>query len=242
MAEPMSAETFLARVKASGVKVVEVAGWRTRNRAQAGPWGPVHGVMLHHTVTEATKATVDLVRKGYGDLPGPLYAGVVAKDGALHLIGWGRCNHAGKGDDDVLRAVIAETAPLPRDDEANTDGNRHFYGFAYINEGDGKDPYTDEQHDTMARIGYVITDHHNWTERSVIAHADWQPGKPDPAPHPAIRALVAGQIATWRKTGGPVDEDQEPEEPTTIPGVLAYVKQLEERVTDLEKWRNAHGD
>ncbi len=52
---------------------------------------------------------------------------------------YGRANHAGPGDDDVLRAVIAEKA-LPRDNEANTDGNRHFYGFECENLGDGDDP------------------------------------------------------------------------------------------------------
>lgn len=238
----MTAETFLARVKASGVKVVEVSGWKTRNRNTGRQWGPVHGVMIHHTVTSDTKNTVELVRKGYGDLPGPLYAGVVAKDGTLHLIGWGRCNHAGKGDPDVLKAVIAETPTLPVDNEATVDGNAHFYGFAYINEGDGKDPYTDAQHDTMAKIGWVITDHHHWTERSLIAHADWQPGKPDPHPHPKIRLQIASQIATWRRLGGPGREDQEPGPPTTIPGVLEYVKKLEERVADLERWRNTHDD
>ena len=31
--------------------VVEVGDWRTHNRNHKGPWGPVHGVMIHHTVT-----------------------------------------------------------------------------------------------------------------------------------------------------------------------------------------------
>lgn len=42
----------------------------------------------------------------------------------MHLVGYGRANHAGLGDDDVLRAIVDETA-LPPDNEANTDGNRH---------------------------------------------------------------------------------------------------------------------
>lgn len=247
MAIPLSADDFLSLLRAHGVPLKEVPGWKTRNRASKGPWGPVHGVLIHHTVTSDTKATVDYVKTGSAELPGPLYAGVVDKAGTVHLIGWGRCNHAGLGDNDVLQAVIAERSPLPVDNQADTDGNRSFYGFAFINEGDGKDPYTPAQLQTMALIGYIICRHHKWTERSIVAHADWQPGKPDPTPHPKIRQGVQAQVATWRKTGSPAVPGTQvpaPKPPTqpTLEGVDKYVKELEGRVADLEKWRNAHAD
>lgn len=35
--------------------------------------------------------------------------------------------------------MIKETK-LPADNEADTDGNRHFYGFECVNLGDGRDP------------------------------------------------------------------------------------------------------
>lgn len=139
MSSPMSASTFLAALKDEGLTVVQVGDWRTHNRNQQGDWGPVNGVMIHHTVTKGTAATIQLCRDGHSDLPGPLCHGVIAKDGRVHLVGYGRANHAGLGDDDVLRAVIAEKS-LPPDNEANTDGNRHFYGFECENLGDGKDP------------------------------------------------------------------------------------------------------
>lgn len=139
MASPMSAGRFLAVLRAEGATVVEVGDWEHHNRNHVGAWGPVHGVMIHHTVTKGSAATVELCRKGYTGLPGPLCHGVITKDGKVHLVGYGRANHAGLGDDDVLRAVIAEKA-LPLDNEANTDGNRHFYGFECENLGDGEDP------------------------------------------------------------------------------------------------------
>lgn len=139
MAPPMSAADFLDALRDEGVTVVEVGDWRHHNRNHKGPWGPVHGVMIHHTVTQGSEHTVELCRDGYEDLPGPLCHGVITKDGRVHLVGYGRANHAGLGDDDVLRAVIAEK-PLPPDNEANTDGNRHFYGFECENLGDGHDP------------------------------------------------------------------------------------------------------
>ncbi|MFF3614585.1 N-acetylmuramoyl-L-alanine amidase [Streptomyces sp. NPDC002580] len=179
MASPMSAGSFLDRIREEGVHVVEVGDWRHHNRNHKGPWGPVHGVMIHHTVTSGAERTVGICREGHGDLPGPLCHGVITKDGILHLVGYGRANHAGLGDDDVLRAVIAEKA-LPHDNEANTDGNRHFYGFECENLGDGKDPWPEVQLDAMAKVSAAICRHHGWSERSVIGHLEWQPGKVDP--------------------------------------------------------------
>ncbi|MEU6806472.1 N-acetylmuramoyl-L-alanine amidase [Streptomyces neyagawaensis] len=179
MAPPMSAARFLDILKDEGVTVVEVGDWEHHNRNHKGPWGPVHGVMIHHTVTSGSERTVRICRDGYSGLPGPLCHGVITKDGRVHLVGYGRANHAGSGDDDVLRAVIAETA-LPPDNEANTDGNRHFYGFECENLGDGLDPWPEPQLEAIERVSAAVCRHHGWTERSVIGHLEWQPGKVDP--------------------------------------------------------------
>ncbi len=179
MAVPMSADRLLDSLRAEGLIVVEHRSWRTHNRNHKGPWGPVHGVMVHHTVTTGTKNSVELCYDGHSTLPGPLCHGVIAKDGTVHLVGNGRANHAGLGDDDVLRAVIDETA-LPPDNEANTDGNRHFYGFEAINLGNGIDPWPEAQLEAIERAAAAVCRAHGWTERSVIGHREWQPGKIDP--------------------------------------------------------------
>lgn len=179
MATPLTPDRLLAALRAEGVTVVEHPGWRTHNRNHMGPFGPVHGVMIHHTVTRGTANTVRLCRDGHANLPGPLCHGVIAKDGKVHLVGFGRANHAGAGDDDVLRAVIAEKA-LPRDDEASTDGNRHFYGFECENLGDGEDPWPAVQLEAIAKAAAAVCRVHDWTHRSVIGHLEWQPGKVDP--------------------------------------------------------------
>ncbi|AVH57894.1 MULTISPECIES: N-acetylmuramoyl-L-alanine amidase [Streptomyces] len=193
MADPLSAAEFIAKLRAEGVKVVEVGNWRTHNRNSKGAWGPVHGVMIHHTVTSGTAATVKICRDGYAALPGPLCHGVIAKDGTVHLVGYGRANHAGLGDDDVLKAVINETA-LPADSEANTDGNARFYGFECENLGDGKDPWPEAQLLAVERVSAAICRHHKWSERSVIGHLEWQPGKVDPRGF--TMASMRGRIAT----------------------------------------------
>ena len=179
MAKPLSAAAFLKALRDEGLKVVEVGSWRTHNRNSKGPWGPVHGVMIHHTVTKGTQATVNICRDGHANLPGPLCHGVIAKDGTVHLVGYGRANHAGLGDDDVLQAVTDEKT-LPPDNEANTDGNRAFYGFECENLGDGKDPWPAAQLEAIEKASAALCRAHGWDEDSVIGHLEWQPGKIDP--------------------------------------------------------------
>ncbi|MDQ0945422.1 peptidoglycan-binding protein [Streptomyces sp. V1I1] len=179
MATPLSASRLLKVLRDEGLQVVEHRSWRTHNRNHKGPWGPMHGVMIHHTVTSGTQNSVDICYNGHSSLPGPLCHGVIAKDGTVHMVGNGRANHAGLGDDDVLRAVINETA-LPADNEANTDGNRYFYGFECVNLGNGKDPWPAAQLEAIEKASAAICRAHGWSYRSVIGHKEWQPGKVDP--------------------------------------------------------------
>ncbi|MEU5742084.1 peptidoglycan recognition family protein [Streptomyces tendae] len=179
MASPLSATALLAALKAEGCQVVEYRDWRTHNRNHKGAWGPVHGVVIHHTVSSGEENSVALCYNGHASLPGPLCHTVGGKSGKLYMVGHGRANHAGSGDDDVLQAVINETA-LPADNEANTDGNRHFYGIEIVNLGNGKDQYPAVQYDAAVRWAAAICRAHGWNERSVIGHKEWQPGKIDP--------------------------------------------------------------
>ncbi|MGW2961768.1 peptidoglycan-binding protein [Streptomyces sp. NPDC001220] len=180
MATPLTADKFMSVLKNAGLGVVEHGGWRTHNRNQHGNWGPVNGVMIHHTGAYSSEDDmVELCRTGYNDLPGPLCHGVIDRSGTIHLVGYGRTNHAGMGDTDVLLAVIAEKVNLPSDNEADTDGNRHFYGFECINTGTGQ-AWPSAQLDAMARAAAAVCKAHGWNEHSVIGHKEWQPGKIDP--------------------------------------------------------------
>ncbi|WP_432111170.1 peptidoglycan-binding protein [Streptomyces sp. YPW6] len=209
MATPLSADQLLKALRAEGLEVIEHRSWRTNNRNHKGPWGPTHGVMIHHTVTSGTASSVELCYDGHSALPGPLYHGVIDKAGTVHLVGHGRANHAGLGDDDVLRAVIAERE-LPPDNEANTDGNRHFYGFGAVNLGDGKDPWPEEQLLAIERAAAAVCRAHNWDQRSVIGHLEWQPGKIDP--HGFTMDSMRTRIRT-RLAGAPTCPPAEPSKP-----------------------------
>jgi hypothetical protein len=199
MATPLTADRLVAALKAEGVTVVEHAGWRTNNRAGHGAWGPVHGVMIHHTVTTGTTNSVEMCFNGHSTLPGPLCHGVIAKDGTVYLVGNGRANHAGLGDPDVLAAVIAERKP-PADDAATVDGNARFYGFECVNLGDGKDPWPEAQIDAIVRTSAALARAHGWGVLSVIRHLDWQPGKVDPRgpgmEWPTVQARIAKRLGT----------------------------------------------
>ncbi len=189
MANPPTAAKFMQILKDEGVTVVETDGpagpWETHNREGHGPWGPVYGVVIHHTVTKGSATTVQICRDGYSALPGPLCHGVITKDGKVHLVGYGRANHAGGGDPDVLELVRTESYTALDPQYGNTtpghaDGNRYFYGFECENLGDGKDPWPAAQLLAIEKVSAAICRYHKWTERSVIGHLEWSSDKSDP--------------------------------------------------------------
>lgn len=219
MATPLSADKLLRALRDEGLHVVEHRSWRTNNRNHKGLWGPVHGVMIHHTVSSGTASSVELCYNGHSALPGPLCHGVIAKDGTVHLVGNGRANHAGLGDDDVLRAVIAEKE-LPPDNEANTDGNQHFYGFEAVNLGDGKDPWPAAQVLAIERAAAAVCRAHGWSQRSVLGHLEWQPGKVDPRGFTmdGMRARIATRLSSTEDEDMPSRSNPKVKATTNRPG------------------------
>ncbi|MFD3637959.1 peptidoglycan-binding protein [Streptomyces sp. NBUL23] len=225
MATPLTADRLLAALHAEGVTVVEHPGWRTHDRNHKGAWGPVNGVMIHHTVSSGSAASVALCRNGHASLPGPLCQGVIDKAGTVHLISAGRANHAGGGDPDVLRRVVAEDygdrppAPRAHDGSAGAvDGNARFYGFECVNLGDGRDPWPAVQLDAIERASAAICRAHGWSARSVIGHAEWSAAKVDPRGFtmPSMRARVGSRLAAPAR-----DTPTGPSAPPSKPGAPA---------------------
>ena len=205
MAKPLSADRLVKALEDEGLTVHEVRHWRRHNRNAKGAWGPLNGVMIHHTVTSGTDGSVRLCYDGRSDLPGPLCHGVIDKNGEIWLVGNGRANHAGLGDSDVLDAVVNERK-LPPDNDADSDGNARFYGFECINLGDGKDPWPEAQLEAITRVSAAICRAHDWTERSVIGHKEWQPGKSDPRGFTmdGMRGRIADRLKKKPGDGGTV--------------------------------------
>lgn len=179
MSDPMTAAAQLKQFKKWDVPYKAYGNWETHNRNHKGKFDNVHGFMIHHTGSDS-KDQRKLLRDGYQALPGPLAQWGLAQDGVVHLIGNGRCNHAGLGDPDVLRAVIRESyvSSPPSDNQATVDGNAEFYGLEIWHSGNKL--MTAAQYRTMCRMGAATCDYHDWNAKSCISHGEWQPGKWDP--------------------------------------------------------------
>ena len=162
MATPLSADTILTVLRAEGIDVFEHSGWKTHNRdaATGKTFGPVNGVLIHHTAGHNDK---EYCFNGSSALPGPLCHSWLGKTAGLWMIGHGRANHAGMIDNDVLNALIAEQSPLPKDDY-----------------GDGVDPWPQGQYDIAVKWAAGLCRKHGWSEKSVAGHKEVQPGKIDP--------------------------------------------------------------
>ncbi|MEU5043139.1 N-acetylmuramoyl-L-alanine amidase [Streptomyces griseorubiginosus] len=211
MATPLTADQMLAALRAEGLTVHEHPGWTTHNRdtATGKTFGPVIGVLIHHTAGHGDK---EVCYNGRTGLPGPLCHSWLGKTEGLWMIGHGRANHAGLADLDVLNALRAETSPLPKDDEANADGNDCLYGLEIENLGNNKDPYPADQYRQAVLWAAALCRKHGWTEKSVAGHKECQPGKVDPSfDMDDFRADVKKQLAS--KPGGTVTPKPTPSTP-----------------------------
>lgn len=94
-------------LRAAGLDVVEVPGWKTRGyAAESSPGGALvalEGGLVHHTATPATRLgdlpTLDLLIAGRVDVPGPLAQLGLGRSGTWYPVAAGRANHSGAVDD-----------------------------------------------------------------------------------------------------------------------------------------------
>jgi hypothetical protein len=180
--DPATPAQWRAALRAEGVPFIELDGWTTRGRdvATGRFFGPVHGILNHHTAGVDSLAVI--AHRGVPGLPPPLAHALLRKDGVVVLVAAGRTNHAGPVAENVHRAIIAER-PLPRQDKTRTvDGNDSLYGLEVENRGDGEDVYTRAQYDSWTRFNAALCRLHDWTQGSVAGHLETSvEGKPDPA-------------------------------------------------------------
>lgn len=187
MATPMTAAQFVKALKDEGLTVLEHSGWESHNRAASGrPWGPVHGVMIHHTGGTAP-SDLSIVWSGRSDLPGPCAHSYMSKAGVVTMTANGRANHAGGGDPTVLAQVENESygdsprAPQYHEGSAGAaDGNVSFYGLEVSNTGSKTDAYPTVQYQAIVKWAAGICRFHGWSAKSVIGHREWSNWKPDP--------------------------------------------------------------
>jgi hypothetical protein len=136
----------------SGLKVVEVDGWKTRGH---GPMTRVDSIVCHHTATSKAAAgdypSLGIVRDGRSDLPGPLSQLGLGRSGTVYVIAAGVSYHAG------------ETFETAQD-------NWHAIGIEA--EADGLSVWPAEQMDAYARLCRALIDHYQLNVSDVEGHKE----------------------------------------------------------------------
>lgn len=205
MATPMTAAQVEAALKKWGITYKKpFADWATHNRdaATGKPFGPVNGFVWHHTGADNT--SMGFLHNGTTALPGPLVQYAIDPTGVVQLIGHGRCNHAGGGDQAVLDHVIREdyTGQLVthkgEGDPGAVDGNDHFYGVEIVYS--GTHGMTATQYTAALKLSAAILDFHGWTEKSVIGHYEWNDQKWDPGYAPGKHMDMSAVRADIKRT------------------------------------------
>lgn len=81
-------------VRASGLRVIEVPGWKTRGHGQMTA---VQSIACHHTAGPKTgnMPSLNTVVNGRSDLKGPLAQLCLGRDGTVYVVAAGVCWHAG---------------------------------------------------------------------------------------------------------------------------------------------------
>jgi|SRR5690606_20042225 len=160
----------LARVvRKSGLKVVEVGGWRGRGRpAYTGGFNP-SGVLCHHTGSSGGGRSYAewMAKEGRPDLPAPLCHLALDRDGTVYVCADGRANHAGEAK---------ASGPMPAGD-----GNATYIGIEAMN--NGTEGWTRVQRRAYIRLCAALCVGYGLSASSVRAHKEtsttgkWDPGK-----------------------------------------------------------------
>lgn len=157
-------------LKAAGLKVAEVPGWRTRGVGGVGV-GDIKGVICHHTAGPKTgnMPSLNIVTNGRTGLRGPLSQLCLGRDGTFFIVAAGRANHAGQGEW-----------------RGNPNGNTEFIGIEAENTGESKGerddfPWPAVQMDAYERGVAAILKHIGQSSIMCCGHKEFRPGaKIDP--------------------------------------------------------------
>lgn len=167
---------LLRAVKASGLPYTEVAGWRSRGR---GTMRSIKTITIHHTATprsfrrSSDYPTLNVVKNGRSDLPGPLAQLGLGRSGRVYIIAAGISNHAGRS-------------------RATSMTNPHAIGI----EAEGAmERWPAKQYDAYVRLVAALLDEFNLSTSRALRHAETcsPPGRKNDASFSgsAFRSAVA---------------------------------------------------
>ncbi|WP_435585826.1 peptidoglycan recognition protein family protein [Micromonospora aurantiaca (nom. illeg.)] len=169
-------------LRAAGLTVHEVDGWRTRGSSTYDP----RGVICHATAGSSTSTDAGEIRvllEGSTSAPPPIAQLYLSRSGAFHVVASGRCNHSLQGWGGPLKGY----------------GNTNLIGIEAQNDNRGQ-PWPDVQLDAYQRGVAAICQHMGWKAGRVAAHREHQPGaKSDPSGidmdqfRARVTAILAGE-------------------------------------------------
>jgi hypothetical protein len=144
-------------LRAAGLAVAEVAGWRERG---VGDVGAIAGVLCHHTACAApgNMPSLRLLMEGRKDLRGPLAQLGLGRDGTYYMIAAGKAHHAGKG---TWRGV--------------SQGNEHFIGIEAEHSGCAAEAWPQAQRRAYERGVAAILKHAGLDAESCAGHKEYAP-------------------------------------------------------------------
>jgi hypothetical protein len=183
-----------------GIPTTAVPGWQTRTSwygpVATAPFQPV-GFIFHHT---AGRDSSDLIKNK------ALVQYYVPKDGMCHVMSVNRTAHPGKGDPQVKERAINDLPPMSvaqvrsrRDNSMR--GYKHWVGVEVENLGDGNDPYTEAQIDTITKLAAAHCLEFKWTANRCIHHKEWTSRKIDMTYDGNMRLRVAFMSLAYVRMG-----------------------------------------
>jgi len=189
-------------LRAAGLTVHEVSGWRERGSAT---WGPIVGLTCHHTAGSRTSTDAGEIRvllNGSASAPPPIAQLYLSRTGHWHVVASGKCFHN----------LVGWAGPN------DGYGNANLVGVEAQHSG-GDEPWTPTQYDSYVRGVAAIAKHAGFSANRVAGHKEHQPGaKSDPTFNmTAFRTRVATAMAA---PPAPPEEDDMPTVPEIVTGLL----------------------
>ena len=197
-----SPDAIVNALRAEGCTVVEIAGWRNRNRNHVKAPGPWIGLLNHHTGAETSDPAAyaaGWLSNGSNALPGPLCNDSIGRDGIVYMVGYGRANHAGNCARNTYDLLLNDAMPLDHDHIPDGDAI-DFNSLTWGTEIQGDTtctPFGAAQYDAVVKHDAAMLRLFGWTAGSIAAHREATRRKPsDPTTNMAeLRRNVNAKLS-----------------------------------------------
>jgi hypothetical protein len=210
-------------LRAHGLTVIEVPGWKTRGYAGLGMTA-ITGTIAHHTATHRSAfdrsdaPTLNMCTHGRAGLAGPLCHIVFGRTGVCYVVAAGWANHAGTG----------KWTDIPWHH-----GNDYTVGVEMESSGITPWDWTDDQIRVAPHLYAALEEMYG--HRNTVSHQEYSDaGKIDPAGWPGGMDGLRDQISRVRRGAPAVAPQANTVRPIPEEDVMASKEEVAEGVWDEE--------